>query len=171
MYVYLLQSTTSTDELCVYGFGGTSAACPMVAGAISLTLEAKLALLHYEQCFLNKYISQHISCASHINHVSCIAMPPPLLVRERIINDTLLHSLSANLTWRDVMYLVVYTSDTSITAAGSYTTNGAGRKFSPKFGFGILDTEAVVARARHWINVPPQIEHIRIPSRPSGLVY
>ena len=99
------------------------------------------------------------------------AMPPPLLVRERVINDTLLHSLSANLTWRDVMYLVVYTSDTSITAAGSYTTNGAGRKFSPKFGFGILDTEAVVARARHWINVPPQIEHIRIPSRPSGLVY
>ena len=40
-FLFVLQSTTATDELCVYGFGGTSAACPMVAGAIALTLEAK----------------------------------------------------------------------------------------------------------------------------------
>lgn len=39
---HFLQSTTATQELCVYGFGGTSASCPMVAGAIALTLEAKL---------------------------------------------------------------------------------------------------------------------------------
>ena len=43
MYIScFLQSTTSTDELCVYGFGGTSASCPMMSGAIALALEAKL---------------------------------------------------------------------------------------------------------------------------------
>ena len=68
------------------------------------------------------------------------------------------------------MYLVVFTSNPSLTTGGSYTTNSAGRKFSRKFGFGVLDTEAMVARARHWITVPPQIEHIRFHSRTSGLV-
>ena len=36
------QTTTATAELCVYGFGGTSATCPMMSGAIALALEAKL---------------------------------------------------------------------------------------------------------------------------------
>lgn len=66
------------------------------------------------------------------------------------------------------MYLVVYTSNPTLTSGGSYTTNGAGRRFSRQFGFGVLDTEAMVARGRHWINVPSQLEHIRIPSRSSG---
>ena len=77
---------------------------------------------------------------------------------------------SANLTWRDVMYLVVFTSNPSATVSSSYTTNGAGLKVSRKFGFGVLDAEAMVTRARHWINVPPQIEHRRSPNPRSGLV-
>ena len=67
------------------------------------------------------------------------------------------------------MYLVVFTSNPSITTGGSYTTNGAGVRFSRQFGFGVLDTEAMVARARNWISVPPQIEDIRFPSQTSGL--
>ena len=35
-------------------------------------------------------------------------------------------------------------------------TNGAGLKFSHNFGFGAIDAEAMVTRARHWINVPSQ---------------
>ena len=49
MYVYShvsyyipTQTTTAVAELCVYGFGGTSATCPMMSGAIALALEAKL---------------------------------------------------------------------------------------------------------------------------------
>ena len=68
------------------------------------------------------------------------------------------------------MYLVVFTSNPTVTAASSYTTNGAGIRHSRKFGFGVLDAEAMVARARHWINVPPQLEHNRYPLTTSGLV-
>ena len=35
--------------------------------------------------------------------------------------------------------------------------NGAGLSVSRKFGFGVMDAEAMVIRARNWINVPPQM--------------
>lgn len=122
----------------MYGFGGTSASCPMVAGAIALTLEAKLG---------NACISGQIFTYSLYYYVTVC---------------------SPDLTWRDVMYLIVFTSNPSLTSGGSYTTNRAGIRFSPKFGFGVLDAEAMVARARHWVNVPPQLEHRRVPSSSSG---
>ena len=65
--------------------------------------------------------------------------------------------LSANLTWRDVQYLLVYTSDTTKLSGGDWKTNGAGLKVSSKFGFGAVDAEAMVTRARNWINVPQQL--------------
>ena len=38
--------------------------------------------------------------------------------------------------------------------------NGAGILVSHQFGFGVMDAEAMVTRARHWVSVPPQLEHI-----------
>ena len=35
--------------------------------------------------------------------------------------------------------------------------NGAGRRFHLNFGFGAIDTEAMVTRARRWIKVPAQV--------------
>ena len=64
---------------------------------------------------------------------------------------------SPNLTWRDVQYLIVYTSSARKLAAESWTLNGANLSVSHKFGFGVVDAEAMVNRARHWINVPPQV--------------
>ena len=62
---------------------------------------------------------------------------------------------SENLTWRDVQYLIVYTSDHGkLNHPG--IKNGAGLTFSHYFGFGAVDAEAVVTRARHWTTVPPQ---------------
>ena len=44
--------------------------------------------------------------------------------------------------------------------------NGAGNNVSHEFGFGVMDAEAMVTRARHWIIVPPQMEHIlTVPTR------
>ena len=67
---------------------------------------------------------------------------------------------SPTLTWRDVQYLMVYTANTeSLTTQENshlWSTNGAGIKISPQFGFGAIDAESMVSRARHWTNVPNQ---------------
>ncbi|CAI8018605.1 Proprotein convertase subtilisin/kexin type 6 [Geodia barretti] len=77
-----------------------------------------------------------------------------------MVSGTIALALEANpnLTWRDVQYLIVYTADPHQTA-GPLTRNGAGLAVSRQYGFGVMDAEAMVTRARHWINAPPQIEH------------
>ena len=69
----------------------------------------------------------------------------------------LLCCYSPDLTWRDVQYLIVYTSITHSLVEGEWAVNGAGLLVSHKYGFGAIDAEAIVTRGRHWINVPPQI--------------
>jgi subtilisin family serine protease len=79
-----------------------------------------------------------------------------------------------NLTWRDVQYLIIYTSNPTLTNSVDSTLinggiiNGAGLQVSRKFGFGVMDAEAMVTRARHWINVPPQLEESVLPTTDSG---
>lgn len=68
-----------------------------------------------------------------------------------------LHFPSANLTWRDVQYLLAYTSNPSLH--GEFQVNGKGLRVSHKHGFGALDVEAMVTRARRWINVPHQLSY------------
>ena len=75
---------------------------------------------------------------------------------------------SSNLTWRDVQYLIVYTSNPLLTDTTKSFYNGAGLLVSRQFGFGVIDAEAMVTRARHWINVPPQLEGYLIPTASSG---
>ena len=64
---------------------------------------------------------------------------------------------SPNLTWRDVQYLIAYTANPHLTS-GHLTRNGAGLAVSRQYGFGVMDAEAMVTRARHWINVPSRVE-------------
>lgn len=67
------------------------------------------------------------------------------------------HSCSANLTWRDVQYLLVYTANPNFAHENFWTTNGAGLRVSHMFGFGIMDATALVNRARNWITVTPRV--------------
>ena len=46
--------------------------------------------------------------------------------------------------------------------------NGAGLAVSHRFGFGVMDAEAMVTRARHWINVPPQMNDSVTPDVDAG---
>ena len=64
---------------------------------------------------------------------------------------------SANLTWRDVQYLLVYTSNPHYPHEEHWITNGAGLRVSHLFGFGVIDATALVNRARNWISVPPRV--------------
>ena len=51
----------------------------------------------------------------------------------------------------------MYTSDTTKLKGGEWITNGAGLNVSSQFGFGAIDADAMVTRAKNWINVPSQI--------------
>ena len=75
---------------------------------------------------------------------------------------------SSHLTWRDVQYLIVYTSNTDSLSNGEWQRNGAGLTVSHKFGFGAIDAEAMVTRAKRWINVPAQHNVTVQPSTSSG---
>ena len=57
---------------------------------------------------------------------------------------------SPHLSWRDIQYLVVYTSQSSSLVDGDFVTNGAGLRVSSKFGFGAINAEALITRARYW---------------------
>lgn len=71
---------------------------------------------------------------------------------------------SSNLTWRDVQYLIAYTSNAYLLRDGSWATNAAGLNISHKHGFGALDAEAMVTRARQWITVPEQQSFTILPT-------
>jgi len=67
--------------------------------------------------------------------------------------------LEANmeLTYRDMMYLIVKTAKISFNDAesGGTWSNGAGNHYHPHYGFGVLDCSAMVSRSLDWQTVPP----------------
>jgi len=48
---------------------------------------------------------------------------------------------------------------------GEWVTNGGGLRVSNQFGFGVLDVEALVTRARWWVSVPEQQLDAVVPSQ------
>ena len=77
---------------------------------------------------------------------------------------------SPSLTWRDIQYLIAYTSnsDPLVNGTDDAFTNGVGLTVSHQFGFGAIDAEAMVTRAQRWENVPAQLSDTIIPSVTSG---
>ncbi|XP_070619575.1 proprotein convertase subtilisin/kexin type 6 [Erythrolamprus reginae] len=67
-------------------------------------------------------------------------------------------ALEANplLTWRDVQHLIVKTSRPVHLLAPDWKTNGAGRRVSHLYGFGLVDAESLVVEAKRWKTVPAQ---------------
>lgn len=67
-------------------------------------------------------------------------------------------TLEANpaLTWRDVQHIIVRTSEPRNLKATDWRTNGMGRKVSHSYGYGLMDTTAMVKQARKWTLLPSQ---------------
>ncbi|XP_017774307.1 PREDICTED: furin-like protease 2 [Nicrophorus vespilloides] len=68
-------------------------------------------------------------------------------------------ALEANpsLTWRDMQYLVVITSRAEpLEKESGWVLNGIKRKFSHKFGYGLMDAGGIVSLAEKWTTVPAQ---------------
>ena len=68
-----------------------------------------------------------------------------------------------------MQYVIAYTANPDLTQTfGPPRRNGAGLAVSRRFGFGVMDAEAMVTRARHWINVPEQMNDTVTPAPSSG---
>ncbi|KAG9511157.1 Furin-like protease 2 [Fragariocoptes setiger] len=68
--------------------------------------------------------------------------------------------LEANpdLTWRDMQHIVVMTSRSKpLEHESGWVTNGMNRNVSHKFGYGLMDAEAMVKMALRWRPLPPQV--------------
>ncbi|NXS98928.1 PCSK4 convertase, partial [Jacana jacana] len=67
-------------------------------------------------------------------------------------------ALEANsaLTWRDLQHLVVRSSRPAHLQAGDWAVNGAGRKVSHHYGYGLLDAGLLVEMAKAWRGTRPQ---------------
>ncbi|KAL8583647.1 hypothetical protein ACOMHN_037371 [Nucella lapillus] len=67
-------------------------------------------------------------------------------------------ALEANpfVTWRDMQHIVVETAKPDNLHAPDWVHNGAGKKVSHSFGFGLMDASAMVILARNWTTVPEQ---------------
>ena len=62
----------------------------------------------------------------------------------------LMYDANQNLTWRDVMEILVQSSRKNDPSDSSWNTNGAGFEVSHKYGFGAVDAGAAVGMALNW---------------------
>ncbi|KAK6463888.1 peptidase S8/S53 domain-containing protein [Scheffersomyces coipomensis] len=69
---------------------------------------------------------------------------------------SLILSANPNLTWRDVQYISVLSSDPINEDDGHYQTTALGRKYSHKYGYGRMDAYSMAHFAQTWTNVKPQ---------------
>lgn len=65
-------------------------------------------------------------------------------------------SVRPDLSWRDLQYLTLETAIPVNEADGHWQPTNNGRKFSHKYGYGKLDTYAIVEAARTFKSVKPQ---------------
>lgn len=63
--------------------------------------------------------------------------------------------VNPNLGWRDVQEIVM--TSAQIFDMQSFSANSAGRMYSHVFGSGVVNAIRAVNLAKHWINLPPQI--------------
>ena len=63
---------------------------------------------------------------------------------------------SPSLTWRDMQYLVVMSSNPNNLQADDWVVNGVGRRVSHHFGYGIMNAGKMVELAKNWTTVPAQ---------------
>ena len=67
--------------------------------------------------------------------------------------------INKGLTWRDMQHIVLETANPKpLLHEDGWEANGVGRKYSHKFGFGLMDGAAMVNLAEKWKTVGPQLK-------------
>ena len=90
-----------------------------------------------------------------------------------LVSGTAALILQANpaLTWRDVHHLLVRTAVKNDAAGVGWITNGAGRSFNHRYGFGRIDASAAVAMATSsWILAPSSATPLSVSSSASTAI-
>jgi subtilisin-like proprotein convertase family protein len=64
---------------------------------------------------------------------------------------------NSNLGWRDVQHIIARTTDKNDPTDAGWTTNGAGLKINPQYGFGKINAGNAVSLAKMWTNVGSQL--------------
>lgn len=64
---------------------------------------------------------------------------------------------SANLTWRDIQYIITETARIPNAKESGWVVNGAGKHVNDKFGFGMMDCGQMVMKAQEWKSVSQQM--------------
>lgn len=67
---------------------------------------------------------------------------------------------NSNLTWRDVQYLIIKSSDPIKLKAKDWQKNGIGKFFSHNYGYGLMNAGRMVESALKWPNIGEQIINI-----------
>lgn len=73
----------------------------------------------------------------------------------------------SDLTWRDIQHIVVHSAVKVANSDSGWHENSAGLWHNHKFGFGKMSATRLVARARGWTNVGPQIR-VALPRQKSS---
>lgn len=66
----------------------------------------------------------------------------------------LMLEINPNLTYRDVMHILINTAQKNHPASPTWLTNAAGVDYSHNYGFGRVDAAAAVVTAQTWTNMP-----------------
>jgi subtilisin family serine protease len=62
-----------------------------------------------------------------------------------------------NLTWRDVMFIIVLSSRPKAIKSNNYITNKRGFLVSSRYGFGLMNAGRMTELAKNWKNVPKMV--------------
>ncbi|XP_065216778.1 furin-like protease 1 isoform X2 [Planococcus citri] len=144
IFTLSVSSATQSDKVPWYSESCAATLATTYSGGSTWEAQISTIDLHYE-------------CTS--NHSGTSASAP---LAAGIVALTL--EANTELTWRDVQHIVVATARPKRLKALDWKTNGAGRKVSHSFGFGLMDAGAMVQLARKWKNVAPQLKYETYPA-------
>jgi kexin len=92
----------------------------------------------------------HNACSDHHGGTSAAA---PLAAGVY----TLVLEANPDLTWRDMQYLTILSSNSINEQDGDYQDSAMGKKYSHRYGYGRLDAWKIVELAKDWENVNEQV--------------
>ena len=95
----------------------------------------------------------HYSCT--VKHTGTSASAPMAAAIIALVLEA-----NPSLTWRDVQHIIVRTSQPRNLRATDWQTNGMGRMVSHSYGYGLMDSAAMVRSAKVWTLVPRQVSKL-----------